>query len=272
MPRRNLAALSRALLAAVSLAHVHALFAATAEISQPTKVVRIVDDKGNPVPDARVVPWAIRTERSHGSWSTKGFGQSEPPELITDADGKVTIPFPKFADRDHKVPVMALTCRVSHPDYVETVYNDVPVTEARANAGALPVVIGPQAAAPPDLATITLGPGDLVEVAALSGDKPLPIEHVYALWSSDAASGHAGTTITDEGMRRLPRLPPGPELLRLAFLPDEGEALFSVVDPLQLTAGKRRKLRMQLEPGAHVAGRLDDSVPRPSAAAAWWAR
>jgi hypothetical protein len=108
-----------------------------------------------------------------------------------------------------------------------------------------------------------LGPGDLVEVAALSGDKPLPIEHVYALWSSDAANGHTGTTITDDGMRRLPRLPPGPELLRLAYLPDEGEALFSVVDPLQLTAGKRRKLRMQLEPGAQVAGRLDDSVPRP---------
>lgn len=247
MPCLRSIVMPAALLAGTYLNHTHTLLAATADDSQPTKVVRIVDGEGNPVPNARVVPWAIRTQQAHGSWAKDEYGQSDPPELTTDAEGKVTIPFPKFADRDGKVPVQQLTCRVSHPDFVETVYNDVPVTGASLH----------------DVATIELGSGDVVDVAALSGTAPLPIADVYAMWSSDAHHGHEGTSITDEGMRRLPRLPPGPELLRLAYLPDSGEALFSVADPLLLTAGKHQRLRMQLEPAARVEGRLDESVPRP---------
>jgi hypothetical protein len=234
---------------AVAIALAFALPArrAAAADDQPTKAVRVVDPEGNPVADARVVPWAMRVGNSHGSWSPDGFGDSKPPELKTDDDGRVTIPFPRFADKFGEQQVDELTCRVTHPDFVESVYNDVDVRPGSVDA----------------LATIELGRGDVVEVAALAGDEPLPIEHVYACWSSDSYGGHNGTTITAEGMRRLPRLPPGPELLQLIYLPDEGEPLFSQVDPLLLTDGKRRKLRMQLEPGARVAGRFDDSVPRP---------
>ncbi len=214
-----------------------------------TKSVRVVDEAGEPIIGARVIAWAIRTQRAHGGWTPNGYGQGEPPERTTDAEGRATLPAPLFADRDQRENVIAITCRVAHPDFVESVYNDVNVTPA----------------ALPEEATVVLYPGDLLEVAGQSEAGPLPIERVFAQWSSDSYFGREGTTITEEGMRRLPRLPPGPELLRLVYLPKEGEALFSHVDPLQLTNGKRRRIRALLFPGVRVTGRLDDSVPRPVA-------
>jgi hypothetical protein len=223
------------------------LIAATPDESTGVKIVHVVDGEGKPIAGARVVPWAIRTQEGHGNWTTQGLGQSEPPELTTDADGQVVIAFPKFADKYQKEPVRALTCSADHPDYVESVFNEFYVTAEKLD----------------DVATITLVSGDVVEVAALNGAQPLPIDDVYVQWSSDSHEGHNGTTLTEDGMRRLPRLPPGPELLRLVYLPADREPLFSVVDPVALTNGKRRKLRMQLHSGAYVVGRLDDAVPRP---------
>jgi hypothetical protein len=212
------------------------------------KTIRVVNPEGEPVASARVEPWAIRSQQGHGSWAPEGQGRSTPPKLTTDAKGEVVIPFPRFADRDGKFPVQEITCRVDHPDYAESVYNDVPVGEVELA----------------DVHVITLKRGDQITIAALTEEGPLPIEHVYAQWSSPSHGGSNNTFVTSDGMRRLPRLAAGPELLRLAYLPkNDDETMFSIVHELTLTEGKRRRLRVYLEPAARVEGRLNAAVPRP---------
>jgi hypothetical protein len=145
------------------------------------KVVRVIDTFGKPVVGAIVVPWAIRSDRGHGPWSAEGWGGSEPPKLTTDAEGEVRIPFPRFIDKERETKPQALTCRVEHPDFAETVYNDVAVVDAEL----------------PNEAVLTLHPGARVSIAAYAGDEPLDVTHVHPLWSSPSnwshgspASGH----------------------------------------------------------------------------------
>ena len=93
------------------------------------KTIRVVDEQGNPIAGATVIPWAIRTTGDvQGGWELNGFGRSWPPTLTTDADGKATIPFPKFAVPEEQIRPKDVTCRVEHPDYAQTSQNDVPVT------------------------------------------------------------------------------------------------------------------------------------------------
>jgi hypothetical protein len=214
------------------------------------KTVRIVDAHGAPIAGATVVPWAIRSQHGHGVWSANGQIGSEPPNLTTDADGKATIPCPRFIDKDKEISPQALTCRVEHPDYAETVYNDVPV-------------VGPERE---NVATITLRPGARVTVTAYAGDQVLAADDIYPLWSSPSHWSRelrSRLKINAEGWLELPRLPAGSELLRLVYLPDEGSAMFSGVRQLTLVDDEQYKVRLEMRKAARVEGRLDDAVPRP---------
>jgi hypothetical protein len=211
------------------------------------KTVRVVDGAGQPIAGASVEPWAIRTERGHGTWSVQGYGQSEPPKVTTDDDGRAAIPFPSFTDREGRVPPIALTCRVDHPAYVQSVYNDVPVT----------------AEAVDDVATITLKPGARLEVWGTVDGEPLPIDDLFPQWASDGHEGMHDSTVTPDGTRILPRLPAGREMLRLAYLPDDGAAMFSAIEILDLDDGMVEQVRLRMLPAATVEGRLDAGVPRP---------
>ncbi len=212
-----------------------------------SKKVRIVDGAGNPIAGAKVEPWAMRAGNAHGLWTKKGMGASLPPKLTTDADGAATIPFPRYAYVDRQLPPKALTCRVDHPDFVQTAYNDVPVT-------------------PDEVAkttTITLEPGAVIEAEALVDGEPLPMTEVYAQWASSGHDGFLDTSLTLVGKRRFPRLPTGRELVRLAYLPAEGEAMFSAVEQVELAAGQQLQLALDMAPAALVQGRLDANAPRP---------
>ena len=96
---------------------------------------------------------------------------------------------------------------------------------------------------------------------ALDGERPLPPERVHALWGSDSVDQEP--KITAEGLLQLPRLPAGKELLRLAYIPEQGPLLISSVETLELTNGERRTLSIQMKPTVRLEGRLDASVPRP---------
>jgi hypothetical protein len=214
------------------------------------KVVRVIDTFGKSVVGAIVVPWAIRSERGHGAWTVEGWGGSEPPKLTTDAAGEVTIPFPRFIDKERETKPKALTCRVEHPDFAETVYNDVAVVDAEL----------------PNEAVITLHPGARVSIAAYAGDEPLDVTHVHALWSSASHWSH-GSPVSGQagqhGWRELPRLPAGSELLRLLYVPDDGPVMFSGVRQLELADGERYKVRLEMRKACRINGHIDDSVPRP---------
>ena len=211
------------------------------------KQIRVVDEAGQGIAGATVVPWAVRSKLGHGKWMAKGQFDSEPPTLTTDAEGKATIPFPRFVDKDEKVPPQELTCRVEHPDYAATTYNDVPVTD-----GALA-----------DTSTIAMQAGAKISVVALIGDQVLPVDRVYAQWSSRSYSGGNKTKVTADGALDLPRLPAGSELLQLVYVPDDGPTMYSDVQTLALVDGARHNLRLQMKPSVRVEGRLDGPVARP---------
>jgi beta-lactamase regulating signal transducer with metallopeptidase domain len=211
------------------------------------KVVLVIDTLGKPVVGATVVPWAIRFNRGHHSWTTNGNGASEPPVLTTGADGKVTIRFPRYVNRSSHELSEQLTCRVNHPDFAETSYNDVPVTGAEL----------------PKIGTIVLKPGATVEVTAFSGDRPLLMDRVFALWSSRSYEGSKQVKVKADQRLQLPRLPAGEEMMRLAYIPDKGSALFSDVKLQQLSDGNHYELRFEMKPAATVEGKIDASVPRP---------
>ncbi len=158
----------------------------------------------------------------------------------------MTIRYPRFADKDEQIGVKDLTCRVEHPDYAMTVYNDVDVTEG----------------ARVDVATITIRPGVRVEITAVAGDRKLPMDGVRAFWSSPTWAGHE-QKVNAVGRLELPRLPAGSEFIRLASFPVEGPSLFSDVEELTLIDGETLELRIEMKPAIAVEGKLDASVPRP---------
>ncbi|HTU26000.1 MAG TPA: M56 family metallopeptidase, partial [Pirellulales bacterium] len=209
------------------------------------KTVRVVNELGEPVAGATVAPRAIRSvQGAHGVWMPGGFGDSTPPVLTTDADGKATIPFPRFARAAERIPPRELTCRVDHPDYAETTQNDVSVTPEELDK----------------VATVVLQKGARVEVTPLQGGQPLPADWVRAQWSGPATRG---AKVNADGRLELPRLVAGTQLLRLAYVPEQGPLLISDVETLKLTNGERREVKIEVKPAARVAGRLDPAVPRP---------
>ena len=214
-------------------------------VMEMSKVVRIVNSNDEPIVGATVTPWAMRTKTGHGSWVAKGYGASEPPVLTTDEEGTVTIRFPRYAKAAEKVRPQALTCRVEHPDYAQTQYNDVSVTEDEIEK----------------IATIKLLPGAQVEVKVIAQGKTLPAKNLHAIrsdhiYDKELLAGEAGTI-------KLPRFSSGLKLLRMVYLPNEGSPLFSEVQELQLDEGGQLQLELEMKPGITVQGKLDESVPRP---------
>ena len=210
----------------------------------PQKTVRVVNELGEPVTGATVAPWAIRSvEGVSMLWAPNGFGESNPPTLTTDADGKATIPIPQFAQRADRILPRELACRVEHPDYAQTVQSDVCVTPEELEK----------------VATIVLQHGARIEVTALRGGQPLPVDRVRAQWSGPA---EGGATVNTQGHLELPRLA-GMQLVRLAYLPEQGPMLISDVEVLKLANGERRELAVEVKPAVRVEGRLDPSLPRP---------
>lgn len=211
------------------------------------KTVRVVDASGKPVAGAAVTPWAIRTRRGHGPWLPNGYGESNPPTVRTDAMGHATIPFPKYAVAAERTSTIELTCRVSHPNFAESANHLVSVEPTELHT----------------VEVLALKRGALVEVEAFDGERKLDPASLYVVSRRASLKERMRTNITSEGRLRLPRLSPGPALLRLAHLPKDGPASFSPLKRLELKEGEERLLRVAMEPAARVEGRLDSSVPRP---------
>jgi beta-lactamase regulating signal transducer with metallopeptidase domain len=209
------------------------------------KKVRIVDLKGRPIVGATVTPWAIRSATGHGPWSAFGKGRSEPPVVTTDADGIATIRFPRYVEPEEKLPALQLTCRVEHPDFAVSTYNDVPVTPDELEK----------------LTTIEVAPGAKVVVQPTAEGVKFERDRLFALWSSHTPNFAVHVTADDK--LELPRLAPSDELMRVAYLPQQGPAMFSEVLTEKLENGQEYALTAALHPALRVQGQLDGSVPRP---------
>ncbi len=211
-----------------------------------TKRIRVLNQKGEPVVGATVIPWAVRSKQGHGAWRVADAYDAEPPKMITDAEGRGSFAFPEFLDKDGRIPPMEYTCSVTHPDYATTMYNDVPVAD-----GAFK-----------EESVIDVRPGALIEITAFAEGRDIALDHVHVLWSSPMRE-NGRDKINEQGAIVLPRLPAGNELLQVAYVPDEGAVLFSDLKKLDLADGDHHQLRLELQPAVRVEGRLDGPVARP---------
>ena len=145
-----------------------------ADAEMAAKTVRIVDPDGDPIAGAAVEPWALRTKLGHGMWLAGGYGGSAPPKLKSDADGHATIRFPKLAIKDDHVAAIALTCRVAHPDFAESTYNDVSVTDAEVD----------------EVATIMLHKGAQVKIRVTAGGQAARRRSFVSLFQHSVERSH----------------------------------------------------------------------------------
>ncbi len=162
---------------------------------------------------------------------------------MTDENGTVIIRFPRYAIEAEKLRPQALTCQVKHPDYADSLQNNVEVTDGQINR----------------LASIKLFPGAQIKIIALANGQPLPAEHLYATWN-DAGER---LLVDKSGELKTPRISAGPNLFRFVYLPDKREPLFSEVQELELANGEQLELELEMKPGLTVHGRVAETIPRP---------
>ncbi|TWU01069.1 hypothetical protein [Stieleria varia] len=214
-------------------------------IIEPTEtaplVVSVKDEEGKPIAGVVVRPYACRCLEDRGShygWPTYNVGPPGAPK--TDAEGKVTIMYPvKFG----RSPEWNTTCEVSallsHPEYISERLDEDPrggTAEATMKAGCqLSFSATDSNGTPVEFGVTMAGPGR------------------NATWSID-----------ENGTRRSRAIPDGSWQTMLVSPGESGKHLFSGVLPIRLRDQQAVNIRnLRLTPGLRLAGKLDDSVPRP---------
>jgi len=211
--------------------------------------VRVVDPDGNPVPKAKVIPWALRSSQGHGWWrdDPKDGANVGPKEVFTDDDGRATVLYPRFRDVKERVQTIGVSLQVDHEGfaYAGDLHLEVPLEkdpphEIKLEAGS-PLTIRPQ----------------------FEGDAKSDGE-LFALWS-DGRSWRPGSEpkkLPDGGLE-IPAMPPGKNSLMLIKLDDQRATHFSKIIDFELTAGEPKQIDVQLRPSMRVTGALSEAVPRP---------
>jgi hypothetical protein len=238
-----------ALLLLVFVAAAHAFEITLPDGQQMLKLpVRVVDEDGEPVAGAKVIPWALRSGQGHGWWSQGDEGSGvDPAEVETDSEGRAEVTYPRYRDVEEHVTTLSVSLFIDHPDFgfIDRLHVDVPLAddgshEVRLQRGVRPVV------------------------RPLIDGKPADLDSIYAMWS-DGRSWRPDTKIehTDDGALRFPAMAPGPGSVRLVRLEGEHATHFSSVVRFELEKGKAPTIDVELRPSLTVSGRLDEAVPRP---------
>ncbi|MCG8652685.1 MAG: hypothetical protein MI861_22790, partial [Pirellulales bacterium] len=198
---------------------------------------QVTDTAGNPVAKAEVDLWQVAYK-----------GGSRVPRAIylrshtTDELGKVSIPYPKFVDRDGRLATSQLGLRVKHRDYPQ--WSEYLAVDHRQS--------------------IRLAVPVWVTIAAnLSNGAPIASDLFVATGGLGNKSQMLGPTL-----RVGPLDLTGPRaanLIRVVHAPDEGPILFSKLVDLSRARrnGNEISLAVELEPAATVRGTLGENVPRP---------
>lgn len=211
-------------------------------------LVRVVDIEGQPIANARVSPWALRSSQGHGWWrqDDKDSGV-DPRTVVTDADGRAIVEYPFYRDRDELVRTLAVSLKVDHPEFAfeDGIHIDVPPETEE-----------------PHLVKLTRGVP--VEVRPLLNGVPAALENLHVMWSDSRAwQPGASATPTAEGTLRVPAMKPGAGSLLLVRLDGDRATHFSGIVDVTVPAGPRYQMDLPLQPAARITGRLSGDVPRP---------
>lgn len=211
--------------------------------------VRVIDPAGNPVADAKIFPWALRSSQGHGPWANDPRERAKiaPQEVVTNANGEATVLYPQLRDVAEGVQTIGVSLQVDHPEfaYADDLHIDVPLEED-----------GPY--------EIKLGEGKPIIIRPLvDGAAEVPGD-LIALWS-DGRSWRPDAAIEKlaDGSLKIPALPLGKNSVLLVKLDGERATHFSKITDFELSAGKTESLDVPLRPGIRVRGALSQNVPRP---------
>jgi hypothetical protein len=211
-------------------------------------LVRVVDSDDQPVVNARVTPWALRSSQGHGWWR-KGepWAAMDPQDSFTDASGATKVRYPYYRARAEQVRTTSVSLHVDHPDfaYPDDLHIDVPLETH-------------------DPYVIKLRRGVPVELRPTMDGQPFAVDELFAFWS-DGRSWLPGANVQKcgEHVLRVPAMPPGDNSVLLVKLDGDRATHFSKIVDFNLTAGEPKTLEIAMRPARRIEGVLSDDVPRP---------
>ena len=129
--------------------------------------IRVVDKRGNPIPEAKITPWALRSSQGHGWWGKDDErAKVSPKEVRTDANGRAVVLYPRYHDSHEQTNTLSVSLSVDHQSfaYTDDLHIDVPLETS-----------GPY--------VVTLSAGVPLEIRALIEGQLAKLDHVFALWS-----------------------------------------------------------------------------------------
>ena len=218
---------------------------------------RIVDADGEPIADATVDPWALRSSQGHGSWD----GEKHPAEVqrqsvTTDADGRGIVHAPMFADVAEQVKVIDVTISIDHPEHPA-------ISHVFLFDDGTHTTIGDNEKRPGD---IVVPRGGRIAVHATIGGEPVDnqrLRFIGADWQRSPTREPPKIDV-ESGAALLPVLPPGPTDFLAVLVDEQNEPThFSQIIYTTVEADQTNRLAVALEPSIRVFGNLDVDVPRP---------
>lgn len=203
--------------------------------------VLVVDPDGHPIENATVQPTGLRTKvepGSHWGWSEELLGPL--PKVQTNAEGIVELPYPKYVIEE--IEVGTVTVSVDHPDFV-SFREDRSIEDKPAK--------------------VELKIGFRIAATAIDAETGNSIKaDLYGLVSGDSRLDE--WKLSENGNLVSPVFEPNKTWFRIIKTVPGEPNLFSELIEVDPTDRSRVLLRdVKLSKGTRVAGRLDDSVPRP---------
>ena len=229
--------------------------------------VVVQDEDGKPIEGATVSSEGFRVKGIHGAdaygWNKKLFG--EPVVAVTGSDGKAMVKYPVMGIPEEKELTGALFFSVTHPEYatvrVQTYYVD-------------------RREKP-----IQLTRGIHLEVSAYFGSNQQPVTDLVPILNEEGMIHTNDWQKLDNGVLAFHKMSPGGHILQLmgrlpsgeivysedfAFTVEKGKEISKQPNPsnpdgviVSYQAGKEIRIRLNMQPGIRLEGRLDDNVPRP---------
>ena len=208
--------------------------------------VLVVDADDQPVPNAKIKPWAVLSSLGHGRWGKERTGGFEPVEVQTDENGKAVIEYAKYLSLEEKVRVTAITLSIDSPDHPYVSHENIAVPSDSMHKAILPA-------------------GAAVKVELVCKETKIENDKLYIMRSDyRPGSGDDRLKIDKDNRVRIPPMKNGNAQLLFTLLDEDSVTHFSQIVDLEIDATKGEiEKRVELKPAVRVEGRLGDEVPRP---------
>jgi hypothetical protein len=249
--------------AALVVLLLYALFAPPAPLAH----IRVLDEGGRPVAGATITPDGLRPKKNGGHYMWNSDLDRSGVRAVTvrtDADGYARVRYPFYVIE--RLETAELSFVVDHPHYCADRPFRVVGASPPANAPIRErlqywlmritrrINVRPQ--------PVVLRSGALVKLTGYIGSREnvVPVLHadVSDLWPAGPDAWQRTGKVLSSA-----KIVPGEAHLRAMHLPTNGPARFSELVTFQAKAGETNEFVLELKPGARVAGRFDETAPRP---------